>query len=141
MEENNVVMDGQNISSTEEVEKTFTQDEVNRIVQERLARERERINGMINEDEGIRRELAASRMKLDAAATLSKQGYPHELLDLLDYSDADACQQSLDKVCSVFDAAVQQEIDKIFRANGRIPGVGTIASASDDKLREAFRPN
>ncbi|MGI6014227.1 MAG: hypothetical protein ACOX7K_08110 [Oscillospiraceae bacterium] len=141
MEENNVVMDGQDASSVEEVEKTFTQDDVDRIVRDRLARERERINGMINEDERIRMELAASRMKLDAAATLSKQGYPHELLDLLDYSNTDACQKSLDKVCSVFDTAVKLEIDRIFRANGRVPSIGTTTLSSNDKLRDAFRPD
>ena len=127
--------------SQEDAQKSFTQDDVNRIVQERLARERERINSMINEDEGIRKELTANRLKLNATKELNAAGYPIELVDFVDCADEKACKESIKKISKVYDLAYQNATADIYRANGRIPGRGnTGGGAVNDKLRNAFRP-
>lgn len=125
----------------EEIPKSFTQDDVNRIVQERLARERERINSMINEDEGIRKELTANRLKLNATKELNAAGYPIELVDFVDCTDEKACKESIGKISKVYDLAYKNATAAIYRTNGRIPGKGnTGAGLVEDKLRAAFRP-
>lgn len=125
----------------EEKEKTFTQDDVNRIVQERLSRERERINSIINEDESVRKELATEKLKLKATRELTEKGFPVELVDFMDCTDENTYKQSLEKVCSVFDKLYKRELEKVFRSSGRTPESGTnVSGNTGDALRDAFRP-
>ena len=66
-------------------EKTFTQEEVNNIVQERLARERAK-----NEPtpaELREKELTARENKMSCKEYIAEQKYPSELLDLFDTAD------------------------------------------------------
>lgn len=127
--------------TAEEPLKSFTQDDVNRIVQERLARERERINSMINEDEGIRKELTESRLRLNATKELSGAGYPVEIVDMVDCADEKACKESIARVKKVYDLAYKKAVDDIYRTNGRTPGKGNAGGGSvEDKLHNAFFP-
>lgn len=123
----------------EESTKSFTQDDVNRIVQERLARERERINSMINEDEGIRKELTESRLKLTATKELNAAGYPVEIVDMVDCTDEKACKESIARVKKVYDLAYKKAVDDIYKGNGRTPSKGNdVARSIDNRLRSAF---
>lgn len=79
--------------------KTFTQEEVNQIVSERLKRERTKAEP--SEQEKRESELAARESKLNCREYLSEKGYPVELLDILDTSDAEAFKGNLDKLCSL----------------------------------------
>jgi len=66
-------------------EKTFTQEEVNNIVQERLARERAK-----NEPtpaELREKELTARENKMSCKEYIAEQKYPSELLELFDTAD------------------------------------------------------
>lgn len=127
--------------AAEEPAKSFSQEDVNRIIQERLARERERINSMINEDEGIRKELVENRLRLSAARELNASGYPIELVDLVDCTNEETSRDSIEKLSKVYDLAYKNAIGDIYRSNGREPGKGSVgAGAVEDKLREAFRP-
>lgn len=125
-------------SREDEEAKVFTQADVNRIVQERLARERERINSMINEDEGIRKELLENRLRLDAAKELSEAGCPMDLLDLVDCADEERCRDSIGKIRKVYELAYQNAVRQVYRSNGRTPGRGGMAAPAEDKLRNAF---
>ena len=66
-------------------EKMFTQDDVNRIVSERLAREREKLTQQPKEDER-EQALKARENKLDCRDYLDAKKYPAALLDVLDLS-------------------------------------------------------
>lgn len=73
--------------------KTFSQDDVNRIVQERLSKERAKTESGFAERE---KELARREFALDARKELSDRGYPEDLLDALNATDANSLKKSLD---------------------------------------------
>lgn len=77
------------------------------------------------EEELARREAELNRRELRAGATqtMNDKGLPLELLDVLDFSDAEACSASIDKVEKAFSAAVQLGVES--RMKGTTPkGVG-----------------
>ena len=84
--------------------KTFTQDDVNRIVQERLAKEKGKASS--NEDfekktaELDRRtsELEARENRLNALTALRSAGYPDELADVIRCSNADELKKSMELI-------------------------------------------
>lgn len=73
-------------------EKTFSQDDVNRIVSERLAKEKSKADATIAQRE---QELAQREFLLTAKTTLTEKGLPVELLDALNTSSPEAFEQSL----------------------------------------------
>ena len=60
------------------------------------------------------REAAITRKELMAEAknTLASDGLPQELADVLDYSDADTCKKSMEKVKEVFQRAVETAVEE-----------------------------
>ena len=75
--------------------KTFTQDDVNRIVQERLAKER----GKGNEELEKRvAELDLRERKLNAVEALRKNGLPDYLVEALNISTDEAFKASMDAI-------------------------------------------
>ena len=138
-------------------EKVFTQDEVDRIVGDRLAKERkkmekdvadkiaaakteaERLAAMTadekaahekeqqekarkeREDALTKREAAIQLRELRAEAleTLADKALPKALADCLDYSSAEKCQESIKSIGTVFNSAVQAEVER--RLQGHTP--------------------
>ena len=78
--------------------KTFTQEEVNRIVQERLARERRGTGQTIEERE---LDLTRRENRMKCAERLSESGYPKELLDILDTSNAETFMENVGKLAAM----------------------------------------
>ena len=60
------------------------------------------------------REAAITRKELMAEAknTLASDGLPQELAEVLDYSDADTCKKSMEKVKEVFQRAVETAVEE-----------------------------
>ncbi len=60
------------------------------------------------------REAAITRKELMAEAknTLASDGLPQELAEVLDYSDADTCNKSMEKVKEVFQRAVETAVEE-----------------------------
>ena len=71
--------------------KTFTQDEVNRSVSERLTKERTKFDGQFAERE---RELDKREFRLYALETLRQNGLPDELFGLISSDDRETFEQS-----------------------------------------------
>lgn len=117
--------------------KTFTQEEMDNIIKGRLARERkawekeltekqteaERLAKMTDDEkrsyqskkrekELDEREAAINKRELmaEAKATLEGKGLPQTLADLLDYSSAEACNESINKVSAAFQSAVETSV-------------------------------
>lgn len=88
---------------TQQSGKTFTQDDVNRIVQERLAKEKGKAS---NEDfekktaelEKRTTELEARENRLNAVTALRSAGYPDELADVIRCDNADELKKSMELI-------------------------------------------
>lgn len=81
--------------------KTFTQEEVNRIVSDRLARERSKAEAPVNDRE---QELNAREASLKCRELVagSDGKYPAKLADILDTSDFDRFKETADKLIAAF---------------------------------------
>lgn len=115
-------------------QKTFTQDEVNNIVQERLARERAK-----NEPtpEQIReKDLAARESAMTCKEYIAEKNYPKGLLELFDTADHEQFKQKVDKMKELFPGA--------FTDPGKVPGIFTKSTngglgGSNDPIADAFK--
>ena len=116
-------------------EKMFTQDEVNRIVSDRLARDREKRS--TPQDDTKELALKARESKLDCREYLSEKKYPVELLEVLDTSDVDKFKATTDKLWSIYGMDRPRFADpKPFDSpNGVQQHLGT-----PDRIRDAFKP-
>lgn len=80
-------------ADTKGEQKTFTQDDVNRIVQERLAKDRAKSSEEMSKKE---QELAQREFRLNSRQKLIDRGYPESLLDALNCSSEEAFGKALD---------------------------------------------
>lgn len=126
-------------------EKTFTQADVDRMIrkeqakwkrqQEKAVSEAQRLAGLTAEEKAAeeartreenltKREAEITRRELRAQALsdLAEQQMPSELADLLDYTDAEACAESIKKIRGVWQKAVQKGVEQ--RVKGSAPKAG-----------------
>lgn len=155
---NDQVNDGQgNDGQTGQEPKVFSQEEVDKIVQGRIAKERkswekqlqeqqteaqklekmsEKEKEKYQEEKRIKdlddREAAITRRELTAQAKvqLADKGIPTELAEILILTDADSCKKSIETVEKAFQTAVQRAVEE--RIKGREP----MKKAKDAKLTD-----
>lgn len=83
-------------------ERTFTQEEVDRIVSERLARDRKtRLPEAETEAQKRLSELNAKESRLNCKEFLLNNNYPAEIIDILDTSDIDKFKENAEKIYEV----------------------------------------
>lgn len=113
--------------------KVFTQEEVNRIVSERLQREREK---QPTEDER-EKALKAREARLDCRDYLDSMKYPADLLDVLDCSDVEKFKAAAAAFAEKFPGAVTPApVPPPYAAN-----TGTLPyNAIESRIAEAFKP-
>lgn len=113
--------------------KTFTQDDVNRIVSERLARERDKQP----QDDEREKALKARESRLDCRDYLDSKKYPAALLDVLDSSDVEKFKAAADKLAKQFPAAFVEHPTPPPYA----PGTGAHSWGDRfDPVADAFKP-
>ena len=148
--------------------KTFTQDELNAIIDKRLARERAdadaKIKAAVTEAQKLAKmnaeerleherkareaalkereaEITKRELRAEAKSQLSDKGLPVELAEVLPYTDADTTNAALAAVEKVFRAAVEKGVNE--RLKGNPPKVGQPAQgttiAEPEKLTYAQR--
>lgn len=137
--------------------KTFTQEELDKIVQGRIAKERkawekqleeqqteaqkletmsEKEKKKYQEEKRIKdlddREAAITRRELVAQAKvqLADKGIPTELAEILILTDADSCKKSIETVEKAFQSAVEKAVEE--KIKGREP----MKKAKDVKLTD-----
>ncbi len=119
-----------------EGEKRARMSEEERLRTDREAAEREsaqREKALAERETAIlRRELRADAMEKLAAKQL-----PTELAELADYTDADACEKSLETIEKAFRASVQAGIDERIRASGGSVSAGGRSKADTSKMSDA----
>ncbi|MBQ8358562.1 MAG: hypothetical protein IJX37_01420 [Oscillospiraceae bacterium] len=115
-------------------EKMFTQEEVNKIVSDRLARDRDKRSTQQQEDE---REsvLKAREAKLDCREYVTEQKYPVELLELLDTSDVDKFKETVEKLSDIFGYKRPR-----FVYPPKFTSENRYHAPVNDPLRDAFKP-
>lgn len=115
-------------------QKTFTQDDVNRIVQERLAKERSKGN---DNDELTKRaaELDLRERKLTAKEKLRENGLPDYLVDALNMNTEEDFQKSMEAVLKMKGETGEQP--RVIGTCSPIGAVGAGANPSDP-VRNAF---
>ncbi|MDD3410283.1 MAG: DUF4355 domain-containing protein [Eubacteriales bacterium] len=144
-------------------ERAFTQADIDRVVQQTIARERARAEKAVatarTEAEKLakmtaeqraqhdreqreaalaQREAELNRRELRATAlnTLAERGLPSTLAETLNYTDADQCNASIDSVEKAFRAAVQQGVES--RMKGSVPAAATSTETTLlDEIRAA----
>lgn len=137
-------------TSTEGVQqngKVFTQDDVNRIVQERLAKEKGKASN--NEDFEKRSaeldkrmtELDARENKLNAITALRNAGYPDELADVIKCGNVDELKKSMEIIDKIIKERIPAGWSKELEAKrSRVVFTTPINSLSsrDDGIRSAM---
>ena len=148
--------DGQvNDDQTGQQSKTFTQEELDKIVQGRIAKERkswekqledqkteaQKLETMSDkekkkyqEEKRIKelddREAAITRRELTAQAKvqLADKGIPTELAEILNLTDAESCKKSIETVEKAFQTAVEKAVEEKIKGNApikKVPGSNT----------------
>ena len=84
-------------------ERTFSQEDVNRIVQERLAKDREKASKELGERE---QELARREFRLNSRQKLIDRGYPESIMDALNCSD----EKSFDRALDIIDGLIKERM-------------------------------
>ena len=89
-------------NGTQNTEKTFTQEEVNKIISERLARERAKVEENKNSADAQRAaDLTARESRLSCKEYLLDNGYSTELLDCVDTSNVEEFKNKIQKLQSI----------------------------------------
>lgn len=140
-------------TETNQSEKTFTQKDVDKLIQERVAREQAKWEKKVQderteaeklakmnadqkaeyekqkrEDELAKREKDITTRELRATAyeTLAEKNLPKELVDILNYSDAEQCNKSIEAVEKAFQSVVEKAVnDKLRGGNPPKGGQGS----------------
>ena len=127
--------------------RTFTQAEVDKIVQERVARERKKLEAFADgesfENDLIKREKAVTvrELKAEARERFARDKLPESALSLVDYSSPEAFEASYKAVADVVAplakeaqaAALRQPAPRTVMASGPLDPIR-------DPIRDAFRP-
>lgn len=136
--------------------KTFTQADIDRIIAKETAKwksqqekaieaarteaeklatmtaeQRAKFEAKQREENLAKREQEITRRELKAQAleTLAQKGLPSDLASMLAYTDADACNASIDAVEKAFRSAVQKGVEE--RLKGAAPKTGAGAAKAD----------
>lgn len=116
-------------------ERTFTQEDVNRIVGERLAKEKAK-----NDVDFVKREqdLQQRELAMTAREMLTEKGLPKDLADILKYSDEDSLKIAVDRILKL-----KNEELKGFTliTNNRLPEGSHDLDDNNRSLEKAFRLN
>lgn len=127
-------------------EKKYTDEDVDRIIAKKIAAERKRMSKLFNDEQQEseldkrERDVLKRELRADAKDTLTSQGLPSTLADLIDYSDKESSEKSLENVISIFREATAQGIKNALRGHAprvgaRLPGKDPIADAFAKKAR------
>lgn len=132
--------------SGQKPEKKYTDEDVDRIIAKKIAAERKRMSKLFNDEQQEseldkrERDVLKRELRADAKERLASEGLPVALADLINYSDKEESEKSLDEVTATFRAAVAQGVKDALKGNA--PRVSTGGRATEsDLIRSAFARN
>lgn len=126
-------------AETKGEQRTFTQDDVNRIVQDRLAKDRAKASEEMSKKE---QELAQREFRLNSRQKVLDKGYPESLIDALNCSS----EEAFDKALTIIDGLIaertpskeQAELEKN-KARFTCPQKPSAGWAREDPIRKAMK--
>lgn len=123
-------------NNTETVEKTFTQDELNRIVSDRLARDRDKRTAELDERE---KELKRRELSIIAREKLDEAGLNKELCKVLKYDDEAELDEAIKQLQDIkgFDGKKPDNTGKKKIEPYRLPNFED--APPPDPFKEAFK--
>lgn len=134
MMDENKAMNNQNPDGAGE--KTFSQEDVNRIVSERLAKEKAKGEAVLAERE---QQLAQRELLLTAKEKINEMGLPAELVDALNMSSPEALEKALSTVKTVLDKYKSEARPMKFSGAKPAESLSGVRNTGDDSLRKAMR--
>lgn len=134
MMDENKAMNNQNPDGAGE--KTFSQEDVNRIVGERLAKEKAKGEAALAERE---QQLAQRELLLTAKEKINEMGLPAELVDALNVSSPEALEKALSTVKTVLDKYKSEARPMKFSGAKPAESLSGVRNTGDDSLRKAMR--
>lgn len=114
-------------------DKTFTQEEVNTIVQDRLAKEKAKYEKQLAD---VQADVSRREKRLQAREELSKRGLPDELVDLVKLDNDDELNTSLELLEKTYKQSSQGHEKAGAAASHYVPVSGE--AHRDDPIREAM---
>ncbi len=124
-------------ASGDQGEKLFTQDDVNRIVSDRLARERAKAEP--SPEETREADLRAREARMDCREYINETGFPAALLDLFDTSDSAKFKDIVERLDAIVNLpSPKRPVPRFATGSGGMGGHG--APSRPDLFEEAFRP-
>uniref|UniRef100_UPI00272F81DA DUF4355 domain-containing protein n=1 Tax=uncultured Clostridium sp. TaxID=59620 RepID=UPI00272F81DA len=140
-----------NSNEQNQIEKTFTQEDVDKIIQDRLATEQSKWEKRVQDEkteaekmakmnseqkakyeeekrnadlERREKEITVRELKATAYEILAKKDLPKELVDILNYSNAEECNKSIETVEKTFQSAVEKVVNERLRGTNIPTGSG-----------------
>lgn len=133
MMDENKAMNNQNPDGAGE--KTFSQEDVNHIVGERLAKERAKGEAALAERE---QQLAQRELLLTAKEKINEMGLPAELVDALNVSSPEALEKALSTVKTVLDKYKSEARPMKFSGAKPAESLSGVKNTGDSSLRKAM---
>lgn len=134
--------------NNQEPEKKYTDADLDKIIARKIAKERERMAKMFNEEQQenefeIReRKVLERELKADAKDALIAEGLPSSLAELINYNSKEEYDKSFKDVSGVFREAMGNEFKR--RLSGSVPRTGSsMGSKEVDRekaIHNAFAP-
>lgn len=112
----------------------FSQGDVDRIVQRRLADERARAAAQLERRE---QEHRLTIRRYEAESALARRNLPGELLNVIAYADESAFETALDQIDRIVTARAQRLTEERFKSSAATPRAGQTRD-SEASVRSAF---
>ena len=153
-------------TETTQTEKTFTQKDVDKLIQDRLAREQSKWEKKIADErteaeklakmnaeqkakyaeekrvaelEKREKDITTRELRATAHETLAEKNLPKELVDILNYSDAEQCNKSIEAVEKAFQSAVEKAVNYKLRGGNPPKGGQGNNNSMQDTIAKAMR--
>lgn len=144
-EKNTALEEPQGNTGEETAGKTFTQEEVDKIVEKRLNRERKKFTSMLEGKDPKQMELeerenavTKKELQLEVRDKINEKGWPSELYEFLNYTDKESCEKSIETLDDLISAAVNLEMEKRLIGGKPIKKGQNSLEETSDSLRNAF---
>lgn len=85
------------------------------------------------------KEITTRELKAQAYETLAEKGIPKELVDILNYENADTCNKSIESVEKAFQTAVEKAVNEKLRGSGAPKDGSGKTNTLEDQIAKAMR--